>query len=64
MINIDDYNFESGITKCYECPFEIDCSNGDSEFETIIENNLGMSDFPACRRFKITKKIKDETSNN
>ena len=64
MINIEDYNFEIGYTKCLQCPIgHPKCINAE-DFEEAIEDKFEESREPACTRFKITKKIKDENSNN
>lgn len=62
MINIEDYNFETGHMECNStCIFCKICLNDDfAKFEEAVDNKFGRVDIPACWRFKITKKIKDD----
>ena len=68
MINIEDYNFEEldklAWDNCSECVLGSRiCASDESEvFEEEVDAKFGKSLYPACARFKITKK--DENSNN
>ena len=72
MIDINDFNFEeidnpslinSNGIPCEKCVIKDYCDSDQlDEFETEVDKKFGKSSFPACMRFKITKK--DENSNN
>ena len=67
MINIDDYNFEEGTTNCADCTMREKCmdySYAIKKFNQDVKDIFGNHYLSACMRFKITKKVKDETSNN
>ena len=67
MIDIEDYNFEEGSTFCDECTMHQDCvdyTDDMAKFNQDVRDKFGDHELPACMRFKITKKIKNENSNN
>ena len=68
MIDIEEYNFEKVRTDCDKCPISAECNDNlpfmvgfESKVDIKFEEN---SIIPACWRFKITKKIKDENTDN
>ena len=67
MINIEDYNFEEGRTDCDECTMQKDCEEYSDDmvrFQLSVRDKFGYDTLVACQRFKITKKIKDENTDN
>ena len=65
MIDIEDYNFEKGETNCDDCPLYEGCTRISAiRFEQDVRDKFGYDTLVACQRFKITKKIKDENTDN